>query len=822
LSAVEVSRLLQAPKSQDFVFYAPIQQTNINNSYIFYNVQQILAYRGNNVQVKYRLGERDDQAHTQWMFFRQGDTSSTVTSQYWDKFVDSICGYTQVLPVSDEYSNSIMVYKEIPTAWDNFAWDTAEWDISVENNAEYYGEILPVPDPSLSEAEKYGIDYRPRQGMFVNLQAARKVFVQSANELLKYIPVRDDNPGWDANVSTSIYWAYTNWYKPGYEDVLPTSSYSTLAEATSALDAGQLQVNDILQVIDGTPDKRFVLYAVVQLNPNIAALSLEEVCIERSAIKLLDTVYTSVNRYDLSVELRQLLNAFRTEVMVDENLVDQNELFFSMLNFVVSEQKNPSWLFKSSYIYIKEKNVPLTEKQLYVPDQINNIVNYIKDVKPYHTQIRDYSTQYTYADVAAGTASDRYLVNPTLSFGPRPIVEIEPSAVKLDALTFASILNQYVAGSSNFDLNTVSVDITTPDPGKKGFSALYPYTVAYSDFTSGGPQTFVAPESILAVNADGTYLLYGHDYYVVANDNQTYTLYFYNDPSGYSSLQALIFFGGSSFQNITFNTASNETALGFPVDNTVVNVDTKFTANDVSEVVDAPWSPATLAPLVGWGTSWDSINDPVVASILTDAGGITDVPWDTPVTPVILEPTISYRENNNSQYQQIYMRNGTISRATLTADLPAPTAETENLGVIEASAADDIFPNPENSVGVVWIGGERIEYRSKRLISAGVWELGLLRRGTENTSAVSHTVLIPSASDPLIMVPNSVWVENGNKMPSGSDAAVWQATNSSPDLSTQQAPGQFTSVTGAPMGGLWYSITPQAQYLKQSPGNSME
>ncbi|HEY6435084.1 MAG TPA: hypothetical protein VIY47_00715, partial [Ignavibacteriaceae bacterium] len=66
MAAVDVARLLQTPRNQSFSFFCPIQQTDTSNSYMFVNVQEILAYQGSNVQVQYRISERDDEEHTQW------------------------------------------------------------------------------------------------------------------------------------------------------------------------------------------------------------------------------------------------------------------------------------------------------------------------------------------------------------------------------------------------------------------------------------------------------------------------------------------------------------------------------------------------------------------------------------------------------------------------------------------------------------------------------------------------------------------------------------------------------------------------------------
>ena len=259
MAAQDVALMLQSPMSQGFAFFCPIQQTSTNNSYIFYNVQNILSYQGDNVQIQYRLAERNDQKHTQWAFFREGDPASIITDQFWNKMVDSLCGYSALLPATGESIDGIPTWTSLP--WDSAGWDTSFWD-----NADY-GVILPVPDPKLSEGEKYGIDYRPRQGMFVNLPSARQIFTQAANQLLVYIPIRDNNPGWGASIPTwnlttstdiyyGIYWTYTDWYAVGYENVTPNIVFQTLQNAKDALTAGLLKVEDIVEVSNGTTDGR--------------------------------------------------------------------------------------------------------------------------------------------------------------------------------------------------------------------------------------------------------------------------------------------------------------------------------------------------------------------------------------------------------------------------------------------------------------------------------------------------------------------------------------------------------------------------------------
>ena len=826
LAAFEVAKMLESPKSQGFAFFAPIQQTESNNSYMFYNVQDMLVYRGNNVQIQYRLAERDDQKHSQWKFFREGDKNSLVSDQYWDKFVDSITGYTKLLPVSEEWSHSVLIADYMP--WDIYGWDIAPFDDATTETTPVYGEVLPVPDPSLSEAEKYGIKYRPRQGMFVNLQAARKVFVQSANSLLQHIPIRDNNTSWNQFVSTSIYWDYTNWYALGFENVTPSVVFSTLVDANNALLAGKLSTGTILEVLRGTADNRYMMYNVVQLGTNSTVQSLECVCIENSAIKLLDTVYTVQNSYGMAVELRELLNAFRTQVFVNDYLIDQNELYFSMLNYVYSEQKNPDWTFKSSYVYVKENNIPLAQPKFYVPEQLNDILDYISNSKPYHTQIRDYTTVYTVSDLASGTASDYIKHKTVLAFGPDnggPYKEagwdtncdypelpgqwdafswdtfpenyayiLDPiKQVTWDVLAWDKdseqmwdsyiLADQFVSKEEIF-----TVELTDYDPAKKGFSELYPYTFNFDSINLDNPQTFITPSNLVSITVGNNVLTYGKDYFVEYNvlDNN-YTAYFYNDV-GTSVPVANVLWDGGKLIRFKYNTNRTEIAYGFANDNFVVNVSTKLPVNNVDSI---------YYPLAPWGDTTNSV-DPVVASIITQHGGVATYDPAMPVTIEFLPETVSYKQNLGSSHNNLY-RNSAVLSGILMNDLPAPTDTTENLDVITISCIYDVLPDPTAGFApAIWINGERIEYKSKINIDPTTWQISLVRRGTQGTAPTYH------------IAHSVIWVERYNEMPEASNNTVWNAIDT--------APADTSNVTSVSSGGLWYASTREAEFLKASIG----
>lgn len=809
LAALQVANLIKNPKSLNFAFFSPIMQASQDNSYLFYNVQSILAYRGSNIQIQYRLSEREDQEHVQWQLYRDGDPTIVVSDQFWDKMVDSLCGYTAPIPASDEYINGILVFKDMkwdapePT-WGNFHWD-----------GELQGEILPVPDPSLSEQEKYGIEYRPRQGMFVNVFSARKVFVQAANELLKKIPIIEENSGWNVDIETNNYWTYTTWYATGYEGAVPTIVFQSITEAVIALSAGSLSVHDIVQVTNAQTNGRFVLYSVIQSSDG-TGLTLEEIAIQDSAIVLLDSIFEVRNNYNLSVELRQILNALRTQVFINDYRVDQNKLFFSMMNYVMSEQKSPDWLFKTSYIYVKENDVELDQKSLLQPDKTESIIGYINDAKPYHTKLREYTTSYSTFDLAYGTTYDFRNMNISVKFGPLPLdFSKGESRYIVDARTFTTDIEQFI---SREDVYTV--ELTNYDPGKRGYSQLYPFTFPLSALTLDNPQTFVPERDVVGIQVGTEVLIYGRDYFVEYNNDLTYTVYFYSMPAPTPVPVALIWIDGGKLEYIGFNAYRNETALVYPKDGMVVLADTKLPANDVSAITGPTWAPKTVAPYVGWGDVWESLDDTRISGILESHGGMSDIPWDSPLVLTLLPEKVSFRQNTDFDSVTAYYRNGENLQGFLLHDLLAPTESTDNIQTVLISVSGNVLPDSRKTPGVIWIDGERIEYIKKRRVSSNVYELSEIRRATNGTSAVTHLAFLPDPENPGNTVNNKIWIERGSVFPINSQDIVWNANIQFVE-DTENPPLIYTNAYYVPLGGLWYARTPQAAFLKKDLGSAI-
>lgn len=825
LTAQQVATMLQSPRIQGYSFFSPIQQASGTNSYMFYNVQDILSNKGRNVRVEYKKSERDDQRHVQWSLFREGDISSDVKDVYWDKFVDSICGYTAPIAVDRPFKSAIKI------------------------NNQY---IQPVPDPTLSEYEKYGISQRPAQTMFVDLQQARKVLVQSLNDLLRAIPARDKRSGWDLGL-TQQYWKYVTWFRPGYENAKPTKTRNTLADAYVSLLNNELVNGDIVEVLqtnllDNTT--RYALYVVTPIN---GVQGFEEIAIQDSAVSLLDTVYTTRDRYDLAVELRALLTALKDRVFVDDYYINRNRLFAAMLNFVLSEQKTPDWIFKTSLITIKEGTVKLTQDRLYIPNQVEDIIDYVVDSKPYHTHVRDYTTVYGLQDTANLSANDSLKSKIVLDFRPGVSIftpdnwdmfawdtygwekvhdEKVFNQVQINAQTYTSgfgtnpLLTTPVDGFLTRD-DVYRIPVLNFDPDKIGYSSLYPYTFDLSQ--AEVPAVFV-PSDIIGVIKDDTVLYQGQDFFVSANEDRSYTIYLYNDPAG-SQLSAVVWINGGSLLTVTHPVYRSEYAFGYPVDNSMMIVDTKLPV----ALVDGVYTP-----LIGWGAYWSSVDpDSTLSKEIKQANGITgphdyqdptdptNLHWDNGIDPttteiVLLDTTACSRQTLVVGDGERFYRNSHKTTGLLVDTLDAQTADNMHIQTVRvfvdpATHPDgtDILPTPGTLPGAIWIEGERIEYRQKVSLGNNTWELSLLRRGTLNTSAAEHSVVNVGDFPKLV----DVRVEQGNKLLPNSGQVAWNSmsNNVEPLAGSETAPLQYSRISNHSLFGIWYAGTTQAQFITDEP-----
>jgi hypothetical protein len=200
---------------------------------------------------------------------------------------------------------------------------------------------------------------------------------------------------------TSLYWDYVDWYAEGYDetevieyavDTLPDALKLPVATGDEVLvrvAAGPAGGWNLLTVL---PNGEFQVVGIengtIQLSDVLGYLTENELGFGNQG-------YAS-NRYDQNpnIETRYIIQALKEDIFINELEGKFNELFFAMINYLFNEQKYVDWAFKTSFVSATHFIRSLDQFPSYVQDNQTYYQQYIEEVKPYRTKIREYLLNY--------------------------------------------------------------------------------------------------------------------------------------------------------------------------------------------------------------------------------------------------------------------------------------------------------------------------------------------------------------------------------------------------------------------------------------------
>ena len=426
-----VADYIQNPKNQGIAYAAVISPQAI----AFYNVGSYLSSDNTIMHLDYQLLINTDMVHSEYELVQKGNPANPVPAKIVNKLVDSLAGLDGI------------------------------------------GQT--VPDPKLSDADRYGIDIRPRQSMFKDRLMAVNEMVAYANSILIANPiveqyslagmqVEDPQPNYklgayDQSVATvdelnyidtttltpgylvlvtndstqnglwvlyvltadkawqiqqvqayktSLYWTYTDWYASGYSSATkPNFSVATTNEAIALKPA----VGEIIYISNATGNGTWRL-VVVKTDGTFQVVGIQNGTIQLND-SLGDFANNSLgfgnqdfdsNRFDQDPnnEIRAIVQALNNDIFINQLQGEFNNMFFILVNYLLTEQNYVDWLFKSSFISVTHKLRTLSQFPSYIVDNQTYYQDYIDEVKPYRTKVREYLIDYTGNDTYNGSVTD--------------------------------------------------------------------------------------------------------------------------------------------------------------------------------------------------------------------------------------------------------------------------------------------------------------------------------------------------------------------------------------------------------------------------------
>jgi len=143
LPASVIAAYIENPKASGIPYIAPINGSTV----ALYNTQDLVEANDTVIHIEFDKLLTNDNVHVEYELIPQDRADGFLSDNLYRKLQDSFCGV-----------------------------DT-------------FGNL--VPDPSLSPAQRYGIQFRPRQSMFVDRFAALENYLTKVNNVLRQFPLSE-------------------------------------------------------------------------------------------------------------------------------------------------------------------------------------------------------------------------------------------------------------------------------------------------------------------------------------------------------------------------------------------------------------------------------------------------------------------------------------------------------------------------------------------------------------------------------------------------------------------------------------------------------
>ena len=352
---------------------------------------------------------------------------NTVTAEYvqWDNSANYTQGTLVRSTDGDFYranSNNSNVDPDstVGTIWSRIydAKPTPDGDYTdTSANIVEYVAPNPVPDTNLHPLARYGNVIRPRQSWIKNLIESRRVLVDKLNRQIIDINLVDSVPNWDRVLRTEItsgehlydykkYWEFVDWAVPGFITGVQTDRTVVRKTELGLAPATEGETALVLTSQDGDGVNRQQLYKYIN---GVWEIQYKE----KATIQFRDLLW-NYNSLDFGWDngnwdfyswdtdpgaiLGELLDTIRDDVYIGQFTPLYADMWFTMLNYINSEQNNLDWAFKTTYIKAVVRHNLEKNTKLFELDKIDDVIDYINDVKPFHTKLRNLYTERLYID----------------------------------------------------------------------------------------------------------------------------------------------------------------------------------------------------------------------------------------------------------------------------------------------------------------------------------------------------------------------------------------------------------------------------------------
>ena len=266
------------------------------------------------------------------------------------------------------------------------------------------------------------------------------------------------------------YWNYVDWFASGYSEL---TSIDYIVANNYELEKLQDNIGDIIKIenigtggwlllekIDDTSEDTSIDYktigrqnGTIQFNSSLWDYTQQQIGFD------LESFDTQLYDNEPVRELRNILNALSNNIFVDDLLLEWNQLFLAGIRYVFTEQPYVDWVFKTSFVKAEHRLGELQQKITFQNDSLESYEDYVREVKPFKTKIREYLSTYEKVTNTNTLVTDFDLMP---VFNPRT-GKIEPINIKLQQGNIfvksgdGSLVNKNWTNNVGFQLEQIDV-----------------------------------------------------------------------------------------------------------------------------------------------------------------------------------------------------------------------------------------------------------------------------------------------------------------------------------------------------------------------------
>ncbi len=271
---------------------------------------------------------------------------------------------------------------------------------------------------------------------------------------------------------TTKYQYSTDWWAEGYGStsrIVKEITYFTLIPSIDVSIGDLIRITEygsgswaVFEKIADTNAYFFDNYKLVGRGAGTFQLSESLWNNEQSGIGFDNTASFDTKLYDIdnSKELRIILDNIKNKLFVGEYTVEWNTLFFTSVRYAFAEQQYIDWAFKTSFLNATHNVGALEQKLNYKNDNLSSFQDYIEEVKPYRTTVREYLSRYSTVEPLSQATTD-FDLPPTFSTAEGKIIPISDSNEEIQSYPWRWWLDNQGYGLTAIEVSDAGEGYTT-------------------------------------------------------------------------------------------------------------------------------------------------------------------------------------------------------------------------------------------------------------------------------------------------------------------------------------------------------------------------